>query len=161
MTTQKGDPRETTRPFWTSRPKGTLAIEELKVILALNGVGVIIVSLVGGLLLYRAILKDGNATDWHLLHAGGSARGIMLLALAGMIHLPALSFWQLWTANWLIIFFVWTSTLAMILRAITGERGFGLSGSTANKLIYILYAAGTAAVFPGFVWLAIGLLKAL
>lgn len=136
-------------------------MEKLAVHLALNGAAAIMVSLLGGLFLYRAILKNRNVSDWHLLHAGGSARGIMLIALAAIIHLPALSSWQLWSAAWLIIFFVWTSILAMTVGAISGERGFSLSGSTTNKLIFVLYALGTMAVFPGFFWLAFGLLKAL
>ena len=136
-------------------------MENLAVHLALNGAAAIVVSLLGGLFLYRAILKNRNESDWHLLHAGGSARGIMLIALAATIHLPVLSLWQLCMAAWLIIFFVWTSILAMTVSAISGERGFGFSGSTTNKLIFVLYTLGTMAVFPGFVWLLFGLLKAL
>jgi hypothetical protein len=136
-------------------------MEKLAVNLALHGAAAIVFSLVGGLFLYRAILNDRNVSDWHLLHAGGSARGLMLIALAATIHLPALSLWQLWSAAWLIIFFVWTSILAMTIRAISGERGFGFSRSMTNKLIFILYALGTMAVFSGFVWLIFGLFKAL
>lgn len=136
-------------------------MENLATHLALNGAIVIIVSLVGGLFLYRAILKNRKEADWHLLHAGGSVRGVMLIALAATVHLPALPLWQLWIAAWLIIFFVWTSMSAMTLRAITGECGFGFSGSTTNKLIFVLYALGTMTVFPGFVWLVYGLLKAI
>jgi len=136
-------------------------MEKLAIHLALNGAAILTVSLVAGLFLYRSILGDKNVADWHLLHAGGSARGIMLMALAATIHLAALPEWQLWTAAWFIIFFAWASTLAMLLRAITGEAGFGYSGSIANKVTFVLYASGTATVFPGFVWLIIGLLIAM
>ena len=69
------------------------------------------------LLLYRAILFNGREAAWHLVHAGGSARGIMLMALAAIIHLPALPAWQLATIAGLIIFFAWTSMLAMLIAA--------------------------------------------
>jgi hypothetical protein len=65
--------------------------------LALHGTVVLTVSIVGGLLLYRTILKRTDESQWHLLHAGGTARGIMLIALAGIVRLPALSLGQLTT----------------------------------------------------------------
>jgi len=52
------------------------------------------------------------------------------------------------TAAWFIIFFAWTSTLAMLLRAITGEAGFGYSGSIANKVTFVLYASAQRLYFP-------------
>jgi hypothetical protein len=136
-------------------------MEKLAIQLALNGAVVLTASMLGGMFLYKAILNGGNETDWHLLHAGGSVRGVMLLALAATIHLPALPAWQLWVAAWLIIFFTWTSMLAMIMRAVTSERGFGFTGSTTNKIIFVLYALGTIAVFTGFLWLIFGLVFAL
>ncbi len=85
----------------------------------------------------------------------------MLLALAGTIHMPAMPLSQVRIAVWLIILFVWTSMLAMILRAISGEPGFGFSGSGMNRFIFVVYAIGTVAVFPGFLWLFAGLIRAL
>ena len=136
-------------------------MDKLAIHLALHGALVLTVSVFGGLLLHRAILKNKNVAGWHLLHAGGSARGILLIALAAIIHLPALPFWQLSTLTWLIIFFVWTSTLAMIIVALSGERGFGWFGSNTNKLIYILYVLGAIAVFPACMLLILGLFNAL
>ena len=95
----------------------TLAIQ-----LAFNGAAVLLVSLLAGLLLYRAILFNGREAAWHLVHSGGSARGIMLMALAAIIHLPALPAWQLATIAGLIIFFAWTSMLAMLIAAATATR---------------------------------------
>jgi len=37
----------------------------------------------------------------------------------------------------------------------------GLSGSIANKLVYVLYGLGTIAIFPGCLLLILGLFKAL
>jgi len=135
-------------------------VDKLAIHLAFHGVLVLTVSVLGGLLLYRAILKTTNAADWHLLHAGGSARGIMLIALAAIIHLPALPASQLTLLVWLVIYFVWTSTLAMLIRAVTGEPGFKFSGSSTNKLVFVLYASGAVALFPGLFLLLFGLLNA-
>lgn len=136
-------------------------MEKLATHLALHGVTVLLVSTIGGMFLYRAISNKKHEAGWHLLHAGGSARGIMLIALAAIIDIPVLPFWQLSTLSWLIIFFVWTSTLAMILVAITGERGFGWYGSRINKLIYVLYGLGAITIFPAFLMLIWGLINAL
>jgi len=136
-------------------------MDKLAIHLALHGTLVLTISLFGGLFLYRAILKNNKEASWHLLHSGGSARGIMLIALAAIIHLPALPIWQLSTVVWLIIFFVWTSMLAMIFTAVSGDRGFGWHGSNVNKLIYSLYMLGTIAIFPASLLLILGLLNAL
>lgn len=133
----------------------------LSIHLALHGVAVLTVSILAGLFLHRAILKSDNEAAWHLLHAGGSARGILLIALAAIIHLPNLPSWQLSTAVWLVLFFTWTSMLAMILVALSGERGFGWFGSNTNRFIYVLYLLGAIAVFPACLLLIIGLINAL
>ena len=136
-------------------------MDRLVLILALNGALVLTVSLVAGLFLYLAILKGKDQAAWHLLHAGGTGRGVMLLALAALIERPALSLELATTAAWLIIFFVWTSMLAMGIRAVFGERGLRLEGSLANRTVYVSYALGTLTVFPGFALLIYGLVKAL
>ena len=136
-------------------------METLAIHLALHGAAVLTVSVVAGLLLYRTILKSTNESQWHLLHAGGTARGILLIALAGVIRLPALPLAQLSAFVWLIIFFVWTSTFAMLIAAASGDRGLRFDGSAANRLVYALYAVGTAAVVPACALLMYGLLKAL
>jgi heme A synthase len=85
----------------------------------------------------------------------------MLIALAAIIEYPALSFWQLTSMVWLVIFFVWTSMFAMGIRAVSGERGLRLTGSIANKVVYILYALGTITIFPACALLIYGLIKAI
>jgi hypothetical protein len=136
-------------------------MEQLVIILALNGALVLTVSMVAGLFLYLSILNDRDPAAWHLLHAGGAGRGVMLLALAALIEQPALTPETASLAAWLIIFFVWTSMLAMGTRAISGDRGLRLEGSLPNRLVYISYGLGTLTVFPGFAILIYGLLKAL
>jgi hypothetical protein len=136
-------------------------MESLPIHLALHGVLVLFLSVVGGLLLYRSILHHTNRADWHLLHAGGSARGILLIALSAVVDLPELPGWQIEAAAWSVVYFAWTSTLAMLIRAVTGETGFRLSGSTTNRVVFVLYASGAVVLFPGLLVLAYGLLRAL
>ena len=136
-------------------------MERLAIHLALHGAIVLTISMLAGLFVYLTILKKGNVDAWRVVHAGGSSRGIMLIALGAIIRLPVLPFWKLSTMAWLLVFFTWTSMLAMIVRAVTGERGLGFNGSATNRLVFVLYAAGTIAVFPGCILLIHGLLRAL
>ncbi|MDH3763015.1 MAG: hypothetical protein OEU50_18720 [Gammaproteobacteria bacterium] len=136
-------------------------MDQLVIILALNGALVLTISMIAGLFLYLSILNDRDPAAWHLLHAGGTGRGVMLLALAALIEIPALSDQLAAVSAWLIIFFVWTSMLAMGIRAISGDRGLRFDGPFANRLVYVSYGLGTLAVFPGFALLIYGLLKAL
>jgi hypothetical protein len=136
-------------------------MDRLVVVLALNGVLVLTVSMVAGLLLYLSILNNRDQAAWHLLHAGGAGRGVMLLALAALIEVPALTDELAALAALLILFFVWTSMLSMCIRAIFGDRGLRFDGSFANRLVYVSYGLGTLAVFPGFALLIYGLFKAL
>lgn len=136
-------------------------MEQLATHLALHGAIVLIVSVVGGFLLYRAIVGSSREPQWHLLHAGGTARGIMLIALAGTLDLLDLGAGLLTVFVWLSIFFVWTSTLAMLIAAVTGDRGLRFDGSIANRLVYGLYAVGAVAILPAGVLLVYGLRGAL
>ncbi len=136
-------------------------MEKLAIFLGLNGLLVLLVSTLCGLFLWRALGKGDSGEDWHLIHAGGSARAIMLLGIAAIIHLLELSPTTIWLGSWLILLFVWTSMAAMLTRAITGENGFGNSGSIANRIVFLLYAIGIAAVFPGMLILIFGLGSAL
>lgn len=136
-------------------------MDQLVIILALNGALVLTVSMIAGLFLYLSILNDRDQAAWHLLHAGGTGRGVMLLALAALIEHPALTVELASLTAWLIIFFVWTSMLAMGTRAICGDRGLRFEGSFANRLVYVSYGLGTLAVFPGFALLIYGLVKTL
>lgn len=133
----------------------------LSAFLALNGSLVLVVSMLAGLMLYRSVAKESSAEeDWHLLHAGGTSRGVTLLALAATVNLAALPEINVWWSAVLAIFFVWTSVLVMLLRALTGHAGYGLSGAVMNKTIFLLYAMGTIAVFLGFGLLILGFWRA-
>ena len=129
--------------------------------IALHGAAVLTVSLTAGLFTYRAILREDRAAAWHLAHAGGTARGVMLMALAAIAPLPALPLWELALVAWLLIFFSWTSLLAMIIAAASGERGLSFRGTATNKLVFVLYLLGALAVFPAAGALIAGLFRAL
>lgn len=133
----------------------------IPVSLALNGAGVMMVSLLAGLLLYRSLVRGGNVHGWHLLHAGGSGRAVMLLALAPTAPLSALDPRLTALACVLVVIFAWASTLAMVLVGATGQHGFAWDGPPVNKAMYGLYVIGGATVFPGFALLALGWLLAL
>ena len=136
-------------------------MDRLAILLALNGMLVLVVSLVAGLFLYLAIKNGSDEAAWHLLHAGGVGRAIMLLALAALVEYPSLTFGQMQAACWLVLVFVWTSMCAMGIRAVSGNRGLRLEGGFANRLTYLLYAIGTVAIFPGCALLIFGLFTAL
>ena len=129
--------------------------------LALHGALVLTVSLFGGLLLYRVLLREKTPAAWHLVHAGGTVRGVLLIALAPIISLLALPLSQISAFVWLIIVSIWASMLAMILAAISGDRGLCLSGSATNKLVYIFYAIHIITIFPALFLLIYGLFNAI
>jgi len=135
-------------------------MEKLAAHLALHGALVLALILLAGLCLYRAILRDRSQPGWHLLHSGGSGRAVLLLALAGVLRWVDLPAGQLALLVWLMIFFVWTSVIAMLIVAVTGQHGFGWSGPASNKVAFGLYVVGTAAVFPAVSLLIVGLLRA-
>jgi hypothetical protein len=135
-------------------------MESLRLQLAIHGVAALTVSVVAGLVLWRVLRREGHGADWHLVHASGTARGVLLIALAPIIHLPALPEWLTVAVAWQIIFFVWTSLLAMIVRAFTGRPGFYAGGSLANRVVFVLYALGAVALVPACVTLIVGLVRA-
>lgn len=136
-------------------------MEKLVIYLVLQGVLVLTVSLVGGLLLYRMLLKEKNPAAWHLVHAGGTVRGVLLIALAAIIPLLALPLSQVSFLVWLMIISIWASMLAMVIAAISGDRGLSLGGSLTNKLVYLFYAIHIVTILPAFILLIYGLLNAL
>lgn len=144
-----------------SLPVGENTMERLMILLAMNGALVLIASFVAGLLLHRTIRLEGDVSAWHLAHAGGSGRAVLLIALAPILRLTMLSPGQLSALVWLMLLFAWTSMLAMTLGAASGARGLGWHGSHTNKLVFGLYVVGAIAVFPAAILLVVGLLRAL
>ena len=132
----------------------------LSPLLALNGGFCLLLSSLIGLVLARSLQQGAKSEHWHLLHSGGTSRGVMLLALSASVQFADLPAWQLFWSSGLVALFVWTSFIAMLLRALTGEKGFHPGGASSNKLIFYLYAVGTVALPVGLVWLMVGFLMA-
>jgi hypothetical protein len=133
----------------------------LTIHLVLHGVLVLLVSVLAGVFLWRVILKSDNEGPWHLIHAGGSVRGVLLIALGGVIQFLPLSPSLLTTFVWLMIVSIWASMFAMLIAAITGDRGLQNRGSNTNRLVYLLYGIHAVTLFPAFFILIYGLLSAL
>lgn len=132
-------------------------MERLPVHLALHGAVVLVLSFIAGLLLHRSIrLGQPGVEAWHLAHAGGSARGVMLLAMAGAWEWLELSAGLRGILAGLLLFFVWTSVAAMLIAAATGHRGLTWRGPTTDRAVYGLYVAGTIAIFPAALLLITG-----
>ena len=129
--------------------------------MALNGVLVVFVSSAAGLLLYLNLVRGQDPHDWHLLHAGGTARGILLIGLGGTVNVAGLQEITAWLSAGLVVMFVCVSTIAMALRGVMGESGFRFSGKPANRIGFILYAIGVLSLFPGLTLLAWGFAKSL
>jgi hypothetical protein len=129
--------------------------------LALHGTLALLVSLVAGLLLHRAIRLDRPVAAWHLARAGTSGRAVMLIALAAIVHIIVLPPVALAVFVWLMLAFVWTSVAAMVLAAATGDRGLTWSGSIINRTVFALYVASAVTVFPAAFLLLTGLVRAL
>ena len=136
-------------------------MQTMAAFLALNGVLVVLVSSAAGILLYLNLVRGEDPHDWHLLHAGGTARGVFLIGLGGTINITGLQDSAATLSAWLVVVFVWASTIAMVLRGITGETGFGLSGGPANRIGFILYGIGVLSLFPGLIILTWGFAKSL
>ena len=136
-------------------------MDRLAIHLALHGVLVLTVSIAGGLLLYRVMLKSKTEAPWHLVHAGGTVRGVLLIALAGIIQLLAMPLWPLEMFVWLIIVSIWASMFAMIIAAASGERGLRCAGPGTNRLVYLLYGLHIITIVPACAFLIIGLVGAL
>ena len=117
-------------------------MKNLPTFVAFNGPAVLLFSSLIGLLPLRALHRDEVLEHWQLLHAGGTSRGIMLLALAATIQFTQLSPSSRALACALVVFFVWTSAISMFVCGIIGERGSHPRGNRASKVIFYLYACG-------------------
>ena len=133
----------------------------LSIHLALHGVLVLLASVLCGVTLWRVMLRSGREHAWHLIHAGGSVRGVLLIALAAVVPYLPLTNVALTAFVWLMIVSIWASMFAMLIAAITGDRGLQNAGTSANRLVYFLYAIHAVTLFPAFFILIYGLIKAL
>jgi hypothetical protein len=136
-------------------------MEHFAIYLALHGVLVLIVSLISGRWFSRAITTGGNEVAWRVVHSGGSMGGIMLIAFSSLISIIVLPLWATELFVWFIILGTWLFIIAMIVAAITGQRGLKGSGSLTNRGVFSFYIIGALLSLFGCCLLLIGLLRAL
>ena len=114
----------------------------------LNGLIVLLVGLLGGFPFASAIKrKNGKEVAWRVVHSGSSMAGIMLIAIGVVVDylcinplLNCIIFWGIISSTYLFV-------IAMVLAAITGERGIGPKETvktTGWKILYYMYGAGAA-----------------
>jgi hypothetical protein len=136
-------------------------MEQLVIYLALHGVLALTVSLVSGRWFSKAITTGGNEVAWRVVHSGGSMGGIMLIAFSSLVPIIVLPQWGAELFVWSIVFGTWLFIIAMIVAAITGERGLKGGGSLVNRGIYSCYFVGALLSLVGCSLLLVGLLSAL
>jgi len=136
-------------------------MDRLSIHLALHGALVVTVSIVAGVLLYRNMLGNRPEAQWHLAHAGGTVRGVLLIGLAGILHLLPLPLWLATWFVWIVIPSIWASMFAMVIAAATGERGHRFAGSGTNRLVFVLYGLHVLTIFPASAVLIGGSIAAL
>ncbi len=111
----------------------------------LNGLIVLLVGLLGGFPFASAIKrKNGKEVAWRVVHSGSSMAGIMLIAIGVVVDylcinplLNCIIFWGIISSTYLFV-------IAMVLAAITGERGIDAKETlkTTNwKIVYYMYGA--------------------
>jgi hypothetical protein len=129
--------------------------------LALHGVLVLIVSLISGRWFSKAITSKGNEVAWRVVHSGGSMGGIMLIAFSSLLPILVLPKWGIEVFIWSIILGTWAFVIAMIIAAVTGERGLVWGGSVLNRGVYTGYLMGAFLSLLGCGFLLAGLIRAL
>jgi len=136
-------------------------MERLVIYLALHGVLALIVSLVSGRWFSKAITTGGNEVAWRVVHSGGSMGGIMLIAFSSLLPVIVLPHWGVQLFVWSIIAGTWFFIIAMIVAAVTGERGLTSGGSLINRCVKYGYVIAALLSLGGCIVLLIGLINAL
>lgn len=129
------------------------------VLLALHGSIVLMSGLVGGLFFARAIKQSKGEVAWRVVHAGGCAGGVMLLAMSVPIQWVSLSRALELALIWSMLVGTYLLVSGMFVAAIWNTRGIPGGGNSLNRLVSVLYAAGTVLSLVGCALLVIGLLR--
>lgn len=136
-------------------------MEQNIIYLGIHGVLVLVVSLMSGRWFSKAITSGGNEVAWRVVHSGGSMGGIMLIAFSSLLPHLVLPQWAVSLFIWTIILGTWLFIIAMIVAAITGERGLKAGGSLINRGVYFGYMFGAIFSIAGCGLLLAGLFGAL
>jgi|SRR5688500_1570039 len=132
--------------------------------LLLNGAIVLLVGLLCGIPLGRAILKgasDGSIRAWRVAHSGLSMGAVLLLALATAISLVELGPMGSWALVWSFVVSGYGFAIALPLGAHFGHRGLTADPPALNRLVYLGNMAGVIGSLLGTVLLVLGACAAL
>ena len=114
----------------------------------LHGLIILLVGLLGGFPFASSIKrKNGKETAWRVVHSGSSMAGVMLIAIGVVTDYLCIDPLLNCIICWGIISSTYLFVVAMVLAAITGERGIGekrIPRTTTWKGVYYMY--GIAAV---------------
>lgn len=97
---------------------------------------------------------------WSLAHNAGSAGGIAVIVIGGILHLLTLkkkSFNLLFGA---ILISAYGFVLGMPISALTGEKGMEFTGSLVNHLLYVLNMMSVSGSLVAILLVIIGAYKA-
>lgn len=125
---------------------------------ALHGALLLMSGLIGGLFFARAIKQRRGEVAWRVVHAGGCAAGVMLLAIAAPSQWLSLSTTAKVVLAVGLIGGSYLLCLGMYIAAIWDTRGIPGGGSPLNRLVSGLYGVGTVMAIAGNVLLIAGFL---
>jgi hypothetical protein len=128
---------------------------------SLHGSIVLLSGLLGGLPFARAIRHSRGEVAWRVVHAGGCMGGTMLLAIGWTVRLVVLPDALKVLLAGAQIVGTYLLVIGMFLAAISGERGIPGGGNAINRVVALLYAAGTVLSILGGTLLVVGLVRAL
>lgn len=98
-----------------------------------------------------AVAMPGDVRAWRMAHLEGILNGLLLFAIAAILHHLALSGREL---RWLFVCLVvtaWGNVLASLIGPIFGGRGLAFGDGWANSVMYLLFVAAVFAVFTALV----------
>lgn len=127
--------------------------------LSFHGSILLLAGLVGGLFFARAIQLKRGEVAWRVVHAGGVAAGVMLLALAVPSQWMSAGDGARLVMGIGLIGGSYLLCLGMFIAAIWNTRGIPGGGSLLNRLVAMLYGIGTVMSLAGCSVLVIGLLR--
>jgi hypothetical protein len=128
---------------------------------ALHGSVLLLAGLFGGLFFARAIKAGKGEVAWRVVHSGACAAGVMLLAIAVPAQWVSLAPALKQGMAIGIIAGAYLLCTGMYVAAIANTRGIPGGGTRVNRLVALLYGAGTALSFGGCTLLFYGLLRSM
>lgn len=117
-----------------------------------HGVIILFIGLVCGLPFGVAVARDRNdesVRSWRVAHTGVAGIGVMLIAIGAVLQHMVLGQRAISLLVWSLAASAYGFTLALVLRGITGVRGFEPSGPALNVVAYIGNVVGVGGSLLG------------